>query len=121
MQSQIQVTRPKLIAFVLMTSAFMGLFGETAMNMALTEVMFDYSVNEGTAQWLTTGYLLMLAVFVPLSSYLVRWFTTQQLILGAICLSLIGSILGGLAPSFFILLIGRLVQAMGTGIILPLM
>ena len=121
MESQVQVKRPKLIAFVLMFATFMGLFGETAMNMALTEVMSDFSVNESTAQWLTTGYLLVLAVFVPLSSYLVRWFTTQQLILGAICFSLIGSILGGIAPSFAILLIGRIVQAIGTGIILPLM
>jgi len=121
MQTQVQVARPKLIAFVLMFAAFTGLFGETAMNMALTEIMADYSVTESTAQWLTTGYLLMLAVFVPLSSYLVRWFTTQQLILGAICFLLIGSILGGLAPTFVLLLIGRLVQAMGTGITLPLM
>lgn len=121
MQSHVQVKRPKLIACVLMFATFMGLFGETAMNMALTEIMQNFSISESTAQWLTTGYLLILAVFVPLSSYLVRWFSTQTLIISAIFLSLVGSILGGIAPNFVVLLIARLIQAMGTGITLPLM
>ncbi|CAG9609391.1 DHA2 family efflux MFS transporter permease subunit [Pseudoneobacillus rhizosphaerae] len=121
MSSHIQVKHAKLMAAVLMIGSFIGLFGETALNMALTEIMADYLIEAGTAQWLTTGYLLVLAVFVPLSAYLMRWFTTKQLILAAIIFMLVGSFLGAIAPSFAILLLGRLIQGLGTGIFLPLM
>jgi len=121
MQAQTQVRNPKLMAFVLMFSSFIGLFGETALNMALTDVMEDFFVSPSTAQWLTTGYLLVLAVLVPLSSYLVRWFTTRQLIVSALLISVIGSLFSALSPSFSVLLIGRMIQAIGTGIFLPLM
>ena len=121
MQSHLQVKSPKWMAAVLMFGSFIGLFGETALNMALTDVMTDFEVGPGTAQWLTTGYLLVLAILVPLSAYLVRWFTTRQLIVGALVVSLIGSLLAAVSPNFAVLLAGRLIQAMGTGIFLPLM
>lgn len=121
MQSLQQVKNPKLMAAILMIGSFIGLFGETALNMALTNIMDDYSITAPTAQWLTTGYLLVLAILVPLSSYLVRWFTTRQLIIAAILVSSVGALLAAIAPNFPVLLIGRLIQAMGTGIFLPLM
>lgn len=121
MESHLQVKNPKLMAAVLMLGSFIGLFGETALNMALTNIMADYAITASTAQWLTTGYLLVLAVLVPLSSYLVRWFTTRQLVAGALIISTIGALLAAVAPSFSILLIGRLIQAVGTGVFLPLM
>ncbi|MBO0603383.1 DHA2 family efflux MFS transporter permease subunit [Sporosarcina sp. E16_3] len=121
MESHLQVKNPKLMAAVLMIGSFIGLFGETALNMALTDIMEDFSINAGTAQWLTTGYLLVLAISVPLSVYLVRWFTTRQLIVGALIISTMGALLAAIAPSFSILLIGRLIQAIGTGVFLPLM
>lgn len=121
MSSHIEVKNAKLMAAVLMLGSFIGLFGETALNMALTDIMADYSIKAGTAQWLTTGYLLVLAVLVPLSAYLIRWFSTKQLITAAIIFMLIGSFLGAIAPNFSTLLIGRLIQGLGTGIFLPLM
>ena len=121
METHIQVKKPKMMAFVLMLSAFIGLFGETALNMALSNVMDDFSVTAGTAQWLTTGYLLMLAILVPISALLIRWFSTKTLIFSGIIISLFGAILAGLSPNFFTLLLGRLVQAVGTGLILPVM
>lgn len=121
MESHLQVKNPKMMAAVLMIGSFIGLFGETALNMALTNIMEDFSISASSAQWLTTGYLLVLAILVPLSSYLVRWFTTRQLVSGAIIISTAGALLAAVAPSFSILLIGRLVQAVGTGVFLPLM
>ncbi|MER2192221.1 MAG: DHA2 family efflux MFS transporter permease subunit [Solibacillus sp.] len=115
------VKSPKGMAAVLMIGTFLGLFGETALNMALTNIMEDFNVSAASAAWLTTGYLLVLAVLVPLSSYLVRWFTTRQLIIAAVIFAIIGSLLGALAPNFTVLLVGRFVQALATGIILPLM
>ena len=121
MGSHLEVKNAKLMAAVLMIGSFIGLFGETALNMALTNIMEDFSIGAGTAQWLTTGYLLVLAILVPLSAYLMRWFTTRQLITAAIILMLIGSLFCALSPNFTILLVGRLIQALGTGIFLPLM
>lgn len=117
----VQVRHPKAMAFTLMFGAFIGLFSETALNMALTNIMTDFSILAPTAQWLTTGYLLMLGILVPVSSLLIQWFTTKQLVVTSLGFSIVGTILAALAPSFFILFIGRLIQAVGTGILLPLM
>ena len=116
-----EVKHPKAMAAVLMIGTFVGLFGETALNMALTNIMEDFDVSAASAAWLTTGYLLVLAVLVPLSSYLVRWFTTRQLIVTAVSIAVVGSLVAALSPTFAILLVGRFIQAIATGIILPLM
>ena len=117
----VPVRSPKGMASVLMFAAFIGLFSETALNMALTNIMSDFSVSAATAQWLTTGYLLTIGILVPVSSLLIQWFTTKQLVVGSLTFSIVGTILAAVAPSFTVLLIGRIVQALGTGIILPLM
>lgn len=117
----VQVRNPKSMAFVLMFAAFIGLFSETALNMALTNIMSDFNVSASTAQWLTTGYLLTIGILVPVSSLLIQWFSTKQLVVGSLIFSILGTILAALAPNFSILLIGRIIQALGTGIILPLM
>jgi len=121
METHIKVKSPKIMALVLMLGAFVGLFGETALNMALTNVMDEFFVKPGIAQWLTTGYLLTLAILVPVSALLVKWFTTRQLVVGGLVLSMAGAVLAALSPSFAVLLIGRIVQAIGTGILLPVM
>lgn len=109
------------MALVLMLGAFIGLFSETALNMALTNIKEDFEVSAATAQWLTTGYLLTLGILVPVSALLIRWFSTNQLIVASFVLSIIGSIIAALAPTFSQLFIGRVIQALGTGILLPLM
>ena len=81
-KAEVEVKSPKAMALILMLGAFIGLFGETALNMCLTNVMEDYHISATLAQWLTTGYLLVLAILVPISAYLTRWFTTRQLVLG---------------------------------------
>lgn len=117
----VSVKSPKGMAFVLMLGAFVGLFSETALNMALTNIMQDFSVSAATAQWLTTGYLLTLGILVPVSALLIRWFTTKQLVIVSFILSIAGSVIAALSTTFTLLLLGRIVQALGTGIILPLM
>jgi len=121
MESHMKVKSPGIIAFVLMLGSFIGLFGETALNMALTDVMEEFSISPSTGQWLTTGYLLVLAILVPLSSFFARSFTTRQLIVSALSFSIVGSLLAALSVAFPVLLIGRMIQAVGTGIFLPLM
>ena len=121
MSTQINVKSPKFMAAILMLGAFIGLFGETALNMALTNIMEQYTIEASTAQWLTTGYLLTLAILVPISALLMKWFSTRQLVIGGLVISLAGALLAAASPSFALLQTGRIVQAMGTGIIMPVM
>src|SRR6476620_1101285 len=107
MSSEIKVKSPKFMATILMLGAFIGLFGETALNMALTNIMEQFSIEASTAQWLTTGYLLTLAILVPISALLMKWFSTRQLVIGGLIISLAGAILAALSPSFAVLEIGR--------------
>ena len=117
----INVKNPKIMAFILMFGTFIGLFGETALNMALSNIMEQFTITAATAQWLTTGYLLVLAILVPISALLMKWFSTRQLVIGGLILSLLGTILAALSLDFTMLLMGRIVQAVGTGILIPVM
>ncbi|WP_066305879.1 DHA2 family efflux MFS transporter permease subunit [Bacillus sp. FJAT-29814] len=121
MSTQIKVKSPKVMAAILMLGALIGLFGETALNMALTNVMEQFSIKAATAQWLTTGYLLTLAILVPISALLMKWFSTRQLVIGGLIISMAGAVLAAVSPNFVILETGRIVQAVGTGIIMPVM
>lgn len=109
------------IIFALLMAGFIGLFSETALNMAFTNIMTEYQITAAQVQWLTTGYLLTLGILLPVTALLIQWFTTRQLFIGSVLLSIIGTILGALAPGFEVLLIARVIQALGTGLLLPLM
>ncbi|ANY71054.1 hypothetical protein BBD42_28835 [Paenibacillus sp. BIHB 4019] len=113
----------KLIPIVisLILAGFVGAFNETALNIALSNFIQVFQVTETTVQWLTTGYLLTLGILVPLSGLLMQWFTTRQLFLTAVIFSVIGAGIGGMAGSFEVLMTARIFQAIGTGLLLPLM
>ena len=110
---------PILSAFLI--AGFVGLFSETALNMALGQLIIELGVEPTTIQWLTTGFLLTLGILVPISGLLIQKFTTRQLFLTSLTFSIVGTIIAGLAPTFAFLLIARIVQAVGTAILLPLM
>lgn len=110
---------PIIISFVV--AGFIGLFSETALNMALTSLIKDFGIHETTAQWLTTGYLLTLGILVPVSGLIMQWFTTRQLFFTALVASIIGTLIAAIAPTFTVLMIARVVQAIGTALLLPLM
>ena len=101
--------------------SFTGVVIETAMNVTFPTLMEEFSVGTSTVQWLTTGYLLVLATVIPTSSYLKQRFPLKKLIVAGNLLFLTGTVLDGLAGNFPLLLLGRLLQGAGTGIGLPLM
>lgn len=106
---------------VLYGAAFIAAFNENIMNVALVEIMEEFAINAGTAQWLVTGYMLVTAVIVPIMAFVSRRFTMRQVFFEG-CLFLgIGSVLGIAAPNFGVLLAARLIQSVGTGIFIPLM
>lgn len=101
--------------------SFTGVVIETAMNVTFPSLMKEFSVSTSLVQWITTGYLLVLAVVIPLSGYLKERFPMKKLFLTAAGLFLLGTLLGAWSPDFLLLLLGRLLQGAGTGIALPLM
>jgi len=106
---------------VLMVGAFVVILNETAMNVALATIMADLNVTERTAQWLTTGFMLTMAVVIPSTGWLLQRFTTRQAFTIAMALFSIGTLVCALAFAFPLLLTGRVVQATGTAIMLPLL
>lgn len=101
-------------------AAFLATFNETFLNVALNEIMAAFTVSVGTVQWLATGYLLVAAMFVPVSNVLYRRFNTRPLFVSVVLLLVVGSIVGAVAPTFAVLLAGRLLQAIGTGLLVPI-
>ena len=101
-------------------AAFLATFNETFLNVAFAPIMSDLGVDVNTVQWLTTGYLLVAAVFVPVANVLYRRFPTRSLFIAVTAIMIVGSVIGALAPNFSTLLIGLLLQAIGTGLLTPI-
>ena len=101
--------------------SFSGVIIETSMNIAFPTLMKEFNLATNTVQWLTSIYLLTISIIVPLSANLKAHFKTKKLFITANLLYLSGLIIGACAPNFEFLLIGRIVEGLGTGIALPLM
>ncbi|MBO0993140.1 DHA2 family efflux MFS transporter permease subunit [Bacillus sp. SD088] len=117
-QNQVKIV-PLMIS--LLMCGFMGMFSETALNIALHHLMIEFDVSAATVQWLTTSYLLVLGILIPISGLLIRRFKTKKIFITAILFSITGLVLAANSPNFFILLLGRIIQACGTGLVTPLL
>lgn len=113
----------KVIAAILATGilSFSGVIIETSMNIAFPTLMKEFDLTTNQVQWLTSIYLLTISIIVPLSANLKTSFKTRNLFIGANLFYLTGLIIGACAPNFVALLLGRVVEGLGTGIALPLM
>jgi len=109
------------LILVMLLGAFVAILNETFLNVALPQLSEALDVSVNTVQWLTSSYLLVLGVLVPVTAFLVQRFTTRQLFFAAMGLFSAGTLIAGLSPSFAVLLVGRVVQAAGTALILPLL
>ena len=112
--------KPILILIVAAFGAFLGTFNETFLNIALTPIMHDFNVGVSTVQWLTTAYMLGAAIMIPVASFLYRKFATRPLFLFTVGLLIIGSLVCAFAPSFPVMLAGRIIQSLGTGMLTPI-
>ncbi|MCP3740386.1 DHA2 family efflux MFS transporter permease subunit [Rossellomorea sp. BNER] len=110
-----------LLVMIMILGVFVAILNETLLNVALSKIMDDFGIAPSTAQWLTTGYLLVIGVLIPVTAYLIQRFTTRSLFLGAMGFFTVGTLVAALAPGIEVLLIGRLLQAAGTGLLFPLL
>lgn len=105
----------------LLIAGFVAILSQTLLNVAIPTMMEDLGISANTIQWLITGYMLVNGILVPISAYLIERYSTRQLFVAATGLFTAGTVLCALAPGYEILLGGRLIQAAGAGILMPLM
>ncbi|MFE0750324.1 MDR family MFS transporter [Gordonia sp. NPDC058843] len=110
-----------LLIGVLLVAAFVMILNETILSVALPTLMTDLEITAATAQWLTSGFLLTMAVVIPTTGFLMQRFTLRSIYIAAMTLFTVGTLVAALAPGFELLLVARVVQASGTALMVPLL
>lgn len=108
------------LLIILMAGLFLAILNQTLLNVAMPHLMTEFNVSATTIQWLTTGYMLVNGVLIPLSAFLIMRFGGRSLFLTAMLLFTAGTLICGISPNFSTMLTGRLIQAVGGGILQPL-
>ncbi|MEE0824341.1 MAG: MFS transporter [Lactococcus lactis] len=112
-------TRFSIVAVALV--AFMGILAETSLNVTFPTLEKTFGLSLSTVQWVTTAYLLVVAIVMPTSSYISQRFQNRTLFFSGLIFFTLGDLLSLISPNFTILMAGRLIQGIGTGIAIPLM
>ncbi|GAA4833862.1 DHA2 family efflux MFS transporter permease subunit [Paenibacillus vulneris] len=105
---------------VLMAGAFVAILNQTLISVAIPHMMNDFNVSATTIQWLTTAYMLVNGVLIPITAFLIETYGTRALFLFAMVAFTVGALICAIAPSFSIILFGRIIQAIGAGVLMPL-
>ncbi|NMC46430.1 MAG: multidrug efflux MFS transporter [Chloroflexi bacterium] len=108
------------IFIVLLVASIIGSLIHTSLTVALPSIMRDFQVSAATGQWLTSAYSLVVAIMVPATAYLIHRFPLKRLFLSSMLIFTAGLLIDGFSGSFPVLLFGRMLQAIGNGIILSL-
>ncbi|CEG23589.1 putative multidrug resistance protein EmrY [Planococcus massiliensis] len=112
---------PYGIIAILFTGAFVAIFNQTLLNVALPSIMGDFEIDASTAQWLVTAYMLVNGILIPASAYLIQRYSNRSIFIVAMSLFATGTLLAAVAPVFSVLLIGRMIQASGAALMMPLL
>ncbi|PFO82056.1 MULTISPECIES: DHA2 family efflux MFS transporter permease subunit [Bacillus cereus group] len=121
MQKEISERNKKVILIVLIAGCFLSTLNQTLLNVAMSNLMEVFDVKAATIQWLSTGFMLVNGVLVPITAFLMKRFTTRQLFISSMFFLFMGTVLCACAMNFSMLLTGRMIQAIGAGIMMPLM
>ena len=105
--------------FAAALAAFIATFNETFLNVGFTNIMTDFNIGVSTVQWLATAYMLGAAVMTPTAGFFIRRFNTKPLYLAMTLTWIVGGVITSMAPNFATLLVGRVLQSVGTGLLVP--
>lgn len=105
---------------IMVFGTFFGLFCSTLMNIAIPTFMNVFHISEGRVQWVINGYMLVNALMIPVSSYLIKRFSFRRLFILFAGIFLLGTMMGAAAMSFTFIVIARMIQAIGAGMMMPL-
>lgn len=108
------------ILILLLVGGFMSMLNETALNIAFPHIMTQFNISAGTVQWLTTVYVYVSGIVFLISAFLIERFSTKKLFTASMGFLIAGTIVACFSTSFPILFAGRVIQAIGTGILVPL-
>lgn len=109
------------LVIVLISGAFVAILNQTLLGTALPKIMTDLNLTENTVQWLQSVFMLVNGIMIPITAFLIGRFTTRRLFLTAMVLFSLGTLTAAVSPNFELLLAGRVLQASGAGIMMPLM
>ncbi|WP_163539458.1 DHA2 family efflux MFS transporter permease subunit [Gracilibacillus sp. YIM 98692] len=109
------------IVTLLLAGSFIAILNQTLMITAIPPIMNEMGVTANSAQWLTTIFMLVNGIMIPVSAFLIDRFTTRQLFIAAMSVFAFGTLVASVAPNFSVLLAGRVIQSAGAGVMLPLM
>lgn len=112
--------REMMAVAIIISGAFIAILNQTVLSPALPKLMTSFQITAGTAQWVTTIYMLVNGIMVPVTAYLIDRFSTRKLFITSMLVFIAGTALTAAAPTFAVLIAGRILQAMGAGIQLPL-
>jgi MFS transporter, DHA2 family, lincomycin resistance protein len=113
--------RDRQVIGILLVAAFVVILNETIMSVALPRLMLDLDISARTVQWLTTAFMLTMAVVIPTTGFLLQRISTRTVFLLAMGLFSAGTLLAAVSPGFWVLLLARVVQASGTAVMIPLL
>ena len=122
MSEKMHISKRNLNMIILMViGAFLGSMNQMILGPALPSIMADLQIDAASGQWLTTIFLLINGIMIPCTAYLMARFTTRDLYLLAMLIFGVGSLCAGFSHSFAMLLLARVLQALGFGILMPLL
>ncbi|MCG2731436.1 MAG: MFS transporter, partial [Acetobacterium sp.] len=105
---------------IILSGMVVTMLNQSIINIALPQIMKQFNIDAATAQWLATAYMLVCGILVPVSAYLVQKFSYKQLFITAMAFFTIGSYVCAVSPGFEVMLIGRILQSVGGGLLMPL-
>lgn len=113
------VSRGKILA-ALLFGMFIAILNQTLLNVALPKINTEFNISASTGQWLMTGFMLVNGILIPITAYLFNKYSYRKLFLVAIVLFTIGSLICAISMNFPIMMVGRVLQAIGAGVLMPL-
>lgn len=119
-QSKEKLNRFSIVA-ILLGGTFLAILNQTLLITATPHIMIDFSLSESSGQWVTTIFMLVNGIMIPITAFLMETFTTRRLFLLSMLIFIIGTIVCALAFNFPLLMVGRVIQAAAAGIMMPLM
>ena len=119
-QSAEKINRSPVVA-VLLAGTFLAILNQTLLITATPHIMIDFNLSESSGQWVTTIFMLVNGIMIPITAFLMETFSTRRLFMASMLIFIVGTAVCALAINFPILMVGRVIQAAGAGIMLPLM
>lgn len=116
------LTHAAMVSIAILTFiTFVGNFTQLQLSAALPTIVAEFDISVTTGQWLTSIFQLVMGVMVPLTAYLTRRFSTRQIVIASMAVFTVGSLMAWVSPTFILVLLGRMLEAIGTGVMWPVL